>query len=116
MFLEGDYKKAYPMAKLLATDAAIKRHGDPNLHFDGGKCIMLKSFSSVTVTSAVWGRDPPNTKYGFELEVNLIMSGLLPSSLPILNRWSTGKWIFTTSNRVTDQLCLQNKLLLWPQK
>jgi hypothetical protein len=44
MFLEGDYKKAYPTAKLFATDAAIKRHGDPNLHFDGGKSIVLKSF------------------------------------------------------------------------
>jgi len=44
MFPEGDYKKAYPTAKLFATDAAIKRHGDSNLHFDGGKCIMLKSF------------------------------------------------------------------------
>lgn len=29
------------MAKLVATDAAIKRHGDPNLKFDGSKHMML---------------------------------------------------------------------------
>lgn len=48
----GDYKKAYPTAKLIAPKDAIKRHGDPDLKFDG-----------------VWGTDPPETQYGFEDEV-----------------------------------------------
>jgi hypothetical protein len=34
--------------------------------------LCSNRFSSVTFT--VWGRDPPNTKYGFEHEVNLIMT------------------------------------------
>jgi len=49
----GDYKKAYPDAKLIAPEEAISRHGDKELAFDG-----------------VWGRDPPNTLYGFEDELD----------------------------------------------
>ncbi|KAF8067725.1 hypothetical protein FPV67DRAFT_1625895 [Lyophyllum atratum] len=48
----GDYKRAYPDAKLIAPKEAIERHGDKDLVFDGA-----------------WGRDPPDTKYGFEDEV-----------------------------------------------
>lgn len=32
----GDYKKAYPDAKLIAPEEAITRHGDKELAFDGG--------------------------------------------------------------------------------
>ncbi|KAF5318766.1 hypothetical protein D9619_011061 [Psilocybe cf. subviscida] len=48
----GDYKKAYPNAKLIAPVSAIERHNDLALHFEGA-----------------WGRDPPETKYGFEDEI-----------------------------------------------
>ncbi|GLB39061.1 hypothetical protein LshimejAT787_0602230 [Lyophyllum shimeji] len=48
----GDFKKAYPDAKLIAPKEAIERHGDKNLVFDGA-----------------WGRDLPNTRYGFEDEI-----------------------------------------------
>lgn len=48
----GEFKKAYPSAKLIAPQAAIERSGDKSLVYDG-----------------VWGRDPPGTKYGFEDDV-----------------------------------------------
>jgi len=35
VFFAGDYKKAYPNAKLIAPKDAIERHGDPDLKFDG---------------------------------------------------------------------------------
>ncbi|KAF8956292.1 hypothetical protein BDZ97DRAFT_1958631 [Flammula alnicola] len=52
----GDFKKAYPEAKLIAPEDAITRHDDKDLLFDGA-----------------WGRDPPNTKYGFEDDVSQIL-------------------------------------------
>ncbi|KAK7059671.1 hypothetical protein R3P38DRAFT_2837165 [Favolaschia claudopus] len=45
----SEFKKAYPDAKLLAPAAALARVDDKSLVFDGA-----------------WGRDPPDTKYGFE--------------------------------------------------
>ncbi|KAG6840431.1 hypothetical protein C0991_006743 [Blastosporella zonata] len=48
----GEFKKAYPEAKLIAPVEAIKNHPDKSLVFDGA-----------------WGRDPPNTLYGFEDEI-----------------------------------------------
>ncbi|TFK41499.1 hypothetical protein BDQ12DRAFT_599583 [Crucibulum laeve] len=51
MFL-GQYKEAYPGAKLVAPEAALERLDDKSLQFDGA-----------------WGRDPPNTVYGFEDDV-----------------------------------------------
>jgi len=47
----GEFKKAYPTAKLIAPAAAVARV-DQTLAFDG-----------------VWGRDPPDTKYGFEDDI-----------------------------------------------
>ncbi|KAJ6572026.1 hypothetical protein B0H19DRAFT_1132239 [Mycena capillaripes] len=48
----GEFKKAYPDAKLIAPAAALARVSDKTLSFDG-----------------VWGRDPPETKYGFEDDI-----------------------------------------------
>ncbi|KJA26801.1 hypothetical protein HYPSUDRAFT_132423 [Hypholoma sublateritium FD-334 SS-4] len=48
----GDFKKEYPEAKLIAPEAAIIRHDDKDLKFDG-----------------VWGRDPIDAKYGFEDDI-----------------------------------------------
>ncbi|KAF7318231.1 hypothetical protein HMN09_00331600 [Mycena chlorophos] len=48
----GEFKNAYPTAKLIAPAAAVAR-ADKSLQFDG-----------------VWGRDPPETKYGFEDEIH----------------------------------------------
>ncbi|KAF5349298.1 hypothetical protein D9756_009369 [Leucocoprinus leucothites] len=48
----GQYKKEYPSAKLIAPDAAHARLEDKSLKFDGA-----------------WGRDPPDTKYGFEDDI-----------------------------------------------
>ncbi|KAJ7931157.1 hypothetical protein B0H13DRAFT_2528084 [Mycena leptocephala] len=47
----GEFKKAYPTAKLMAPADAVAR-ADKSLVFDG-----------------VWGRDPPDTKYGFEEDI-----------------------------------------------
>ncbi|KAG5638012.1 hypothetical protein H0H81_002280 [Sphagnurus paluster] len=47
----GEYKAAYPDAKLVAPKEAIARHSNKQLVFDGA-----------------WGRDPPDTQYGFEDE------------------------------------------------
>ncbi|KAJ6469502.1 hypothetical protein C8R45DRAFT_433057 [Mycena sanguinolenta] len=48
----GEFKRAYPNAKLIAPAAALERCSDKTLSFDG-----------------VWGRDPPETKYGFEDDI-----------------------------------------------
>ncbi|KAH8084860.1 hypothetical protein BXZ70DRAFT_957275 [Cristinia sonorae] len=50
MFL-SEFKKEYPSAKVIAVDAAQANIKD-GLAFDGA-----------------WGRDPPDTKYGFESDV-----------------------------------------------
>ncbi|KAJ7201698.1 hypothetical protein GGX14DRAFT_464735 [Mycena pura] len=47
----GEFKTAYPTAKLIAPAAAVER-ADKSLTFDG-----------------VWGRDAPDTKYGFEDDI-----------------------------------------------
>ncbi|KAJ7098312.1 hypothetical protein C8R44DRAFT_717030 [Mycena epipterygia] len=47
----GEFKKAYPTAKVIAPAAAVAQ-ADKTLVFDG-----------------VWGRDPPDTKYGFEEDI-----------------------------------------------
>lgn len=44
----NDFKKAYPSAKLLATEAAAKRQGNPDLQFDGGEFISMKQCKSWT--------------------------------------------------------------------
>jgi len=46
------YKKAYPSAKVIGPEAALARLEDKSLKFDG-----------------VWGRDPVDTKYGFEDDI-----------------------------------------------
>ncbi|KAF8217781.1 hypothetical protein K438DRAFT_1925147 [Mycena galopus ATCC 62051] len=48
----GEFKRAYPNAKLFAPAAALERCSDKTLSFDG-----------------VWGRDPPETQYGFEGDI-----------------------------------------------
>ncbi|PPQ87570.1 hypothetical protein CVT25_005826 [Psilocybe cyanescens] len=48
----SEYKKAYPTAKLIAPEATIANHPNKELVFDG-----------------VWGRDSPETKYGFEGDI-----------------------------------------------
>ncbi|KAG0707930.1 hypothetical protein DFH29DRAFT_894240 [Suillus ampliporus] len=48
----GEFKRAYPNAKLIGVEAALKSMSDKSLQFDG-----------------LWGRDPPNTNYGFEDEI-----------------------------------------------
>ncbi|KAI0747087.1 hypothetical protein C8Q80DRAFT_1121727 [Daedaleopsis nitida] len=48
----GEFKKAYPDAKIVAVDEAIKEHAAEGLKADGA-----------------WGADLPNTKYGFEEDI-----------------------------------------------
>ncbi|OAX38472.1 hypothetical protein K503DRAFT_800417 [Rhizopogon vinicolor AM-OR11-026] len=48
----GEFKKAYPNAKLIGVEAAIPSMSDKSIRFDG-----------------LWGRDPPDTNYGFEDEI-----------------------------------------------
>ncbi|KAI0075942.1 hypothetical protein K474DRAFT_1663574 [Panus rudis PR-1116 ss-1] len=51
MFL-NEFKQAYPNAKVIAVDAAAPQVEKDGLKLDGA-----------------WGRDPPDTKYGFESDV-----------------------------------------------
>ncbi|KAJ7138424.1 hypothetical protein C8R43DRAFT_1019030 [Mycena crocata] len=48
----GEFKQAYPAAKLIAPAATIKRLAEDTLKFDG-----------------IWGKDPADTKYGFEDDI-----------------------------------------------
>ncbi|KAJ6491365.1 hypothetical protein C8R47DRAFT_1319670 [Mycena vitilis] len=48
----GEFKEAYPDAKLIAPALTLERPPGKTLSFDG-----------------VWGRDAPETKYGFEDEI-----------------------------------------------
>jgi len=66
----GDYKKAYPSAKLIAPEAALSRHDDKTLTLDGA-----------------WGRDPPNTQYGFEDDIDhCYFSGFKNKDIAFLHR------------------------------
>ncbi|KAG1859156.1 hypothetical protein C8R48DRAFT_714879 [Suillus tomentosus] len=47
----GEFKRAYPNAKLIGVEDAIKNMSDKDLQFDG-----------------LWGRDLPSRNYGFEDE------------------------------------------------
>ncbi|KAF9028776.1 hypothetical protein BDZ89DRAFT_1160152 [Hymenopellis radicata] len=47
-----EYKTAYPNAKVIAPADAVERHGNKDLKVDG-----------------IWGKDPPDTKYGFEDDI-----------------------------------------------
>lgn len=42
----GDFKKEYPEAKLIAPEAAIIRHDDKDLKFDGGKHLLLSRIAA----------------------------------------------------------------------
>jgi len=48
----GEFKKAYPDAKLIAVEEAIQKHQGEDIKFDGS-----------------WGKDAPDTKYGFEDDI-----------------------------------------------
>lgn len=50
--MTGDFKAAYPNAKLLAPQEAIERHGDPNLKFDGGMSGLEALSRHVMITEA----------------------------------------------------------------
>lgn len=39
--LTGEFKKAYPDAKIVAVDEAIKKKAKEGLEFDGGVCVCL---------------------------------------------------------------------------
>ncbi|KAG6829747.1 hypothetical protein H0H92_003623 [Tricholoma furcatifolium] len=77
----GEFKKAYPEAKLIGPAEAIERHDDKNLVFDG-----------------VWGRDPPDTFFfsGFKnkdvaflhVESKTLMEADLLFNLPAKEQYS----------------------------
>ncbi|KAJ7154725.1 hypothetical protein C8R46DRAFT_1165990 [Mycena filopes] len=48
----GEFKRAYPTAKLIVPAGAVARCSDKTLSFDG-----------------VWGKDAPETTYGFENDI-----------------------------------------------
>ncbi|KAI5996487.1 hypothetical protein F5J12DRAFT_922376 [Pisolithus orientalis] len=48
----GEFKRAYPDAKLIGVADTLKRIDDKSIKFDG-----------------LWGRDPPDTEYGFENDI-----------------------------------------------
>ncbi|KIM42147.1 hypothetical protein M413DRAFT_409255 [Hebeloma cylindrosporum] len=66
----GDYKKAYPSAKLIAPEEVLSRHDDKSLTLDGA-----------------WGRDPPDTQYGFEDDIShRYFSGFKNKDIAFLHR------------------------------
>ncbi|KAK0443727.1 hypothetical protein EV421DRAFT_507661 [Armillaria borealis] len=68
MFLT-EFKTAYPCAKLIAPEDAIKRHDNKDLKFDGA-----------------WGLDAPDTKYGFEDEIkHCYFSGFINKDVAFLH-------------------------------
>ncbi|KAK0449581.1 uncharacterized protein EV420DRAFT_1646907 [Desarmillaria tabescens] len=67
-----EFKTAYPHAKLIAPQDAIKRHDNKDLKFDGA-----------------WGLDAPGTKYGFEDEIkHCYFSGLINKDVAFLHEAS----------------------------
>ncbi|KAG6333142.1 hypothetical protein ID866_5948 [Astraeus odoratus] len=48
----AEFQRAYPDAKLIGVVETLKRMNDSTVRFDG-----------------LWGRDPPNTAYGFENDI-----------------------------------------------
>ncbi|KAF8631490.1 hypothetical protein AX15_002377 [Amanita polypyramis BW_CC] len=69
----SEFKSAYPDAKLIAPQAALLDYHDKNLKFNG-----------------VWGRDPPDTEYGFEDEAyqTLVSVSMFPEEMLILFQFS----------------------------
>ncbi|KAF8886151.1 hypothetical protein BD779DRAFT_1662749 [Infundibulicybe gibba] len=51
----GEFKKAYPDAKLIAPQGAINKVEDASFSFDGA-----------------WGKDPADTQYGFEGDIKAL--------------------------------------------
>jgi len=47
-----EFKMAYPNAKVIGVEDTVKRMDEKSFPFDG-----------------LWGRDPPNTRYGFEEDI-----------------------------------------------
>ncbi|KAF8121909.1 hypothetical protein EV363DRAFT_1315920 [Boletus edulis] len=47
-----EFKMAYPNAKVIGVEDTVKRMNEKSFPFDG-----------------LWGRDPPNTQYGFEQDI-----------------------------------------------
>jgi hypothetical protein len=80
----GEFKKAYPTAKLIAPAAAVARV-DQTLAFDG-----------------VWGRDPPDTKYGFEDDVCIVLS-LPRAAKHRLHRSKHGNPADSTADSASDR-------------
>ncbi len=71
MVLIGEFKQAYPDAKVIAVhEAESKTKG---LKFDGGEyCSLVCKRHEADYTNPAWGKDAPDTKYGFEDEVSTI--------------------------------------------
>ncbi|CAA7269313.1 unnamed protein product [Cyclocybe aegerita] len=99
----GDYKNTYPSAKLIAPVDTIARHGDGTLQFDGA-----------------WGRDSPETKYGFEEEIDhCYFTGFKNKDVAFFHRSSKSlieadlllnlpaKEQYSKSNEVTSTLLLR---------
>ncbi|KAK0232161.1 hypothetical protein EDD85DRAFT_102099 [Armillaria nabsnona] len=64
-----EFKTAYPHAKLIAPEDAIKKYDDKDLKFDGA-----------------WGLDAPDTKYGFEDEIkHCYFSGFINKDVAFLH-------------------------------
>ncbi|KAK0449588.1 uncharacterized protein EV420DRAFT_1338429 [Desarmillaria tabescens] len=67
-----EFKTAYPHAKLIAPQDAIKRHNNKELKFDGA-----------------WGLDASDTKYGFEDEIkHCYFSGFINKDVAFLHEAS----------------------------
>ncbi|KAF5352157.1 hypothetical protein D9758_009199 [Tetrapyrgos nigripes] len=65
----SEFKRAYPDAKLIAPQGATENVADKSLKFDG-----------------VWGRDPPDTMYGFEEEIkHCYFSGFINKDVAFLH-------------------------------
>jgi len=66
----GEFKKAYPNAKLIAVEEAIQKHQGEDFKFDGS-----------------WGEDAVDTKYGFEDDIKwCFFSGFATKEVAFLHK------------------------------
>ena len=66
----GEYRKAYPEAKLIGVEPLIEKKKAEGLVFDGGEFIQVTADDVLSTSEQAYGFDPPETQYGFEEEVS----------------------------------------------
>lgn len=64
----GEFKDAYPEAKVIGMEGLAEKKAQEGLKLDGGVCCTTSNVQELIVLTA-YGVDPEGTKYGFEDEI-----------------------------------------------